>query len=900
VSDGEASSVGTAIVTIIPGPNDVPETEADAYVVLEDGSLSVGAAGGVLGNDTDPDDDQFTAELISNVAHGTLELAEDGSFEYVPAPDFFGSDGFVYRAVDPLGASVSTPVTIAVTGVNDVPLARPDTFIIQPGQTLNSDVLENDEDADGDQLSAVIVFDESQGDVNLASDGSLSYDPGGFTGSTQFFYLARDASTSSPDVQVSLIVNGQPTALADGYTVVEDEALTVSPPLGLLRNDSDPEGSAIAAIKTSDVSDGVLALAADGSFVYTPNPDFSGVDSFSYVVSDGLQTSQVAGVTISVQAVNDLPAVGDDDYRVVTNYPITINAAEGVLGNDTDADGDTLTVSLVSDVANGALSLDPDGAFIYTPAQDFEGDDSFVYQARDLSTGSTGTVTLRVGPDLDSVVINEIMYHPQSDNDLEEYIELTNIGENPVDLDGWRFGSGVDFTFPAVTLSPGEFLVVAADRASFEAAYGVVGSVVGGWTGRLSNSGERVRLYESGGIEVDDVSYSDEGDWTRRERVSNSVGWDWNSDHDGAGQSLELRFPGLSNKHGQNWGASQEAPTPGAANTLASDAIAPMILDVAHSPVVPRSNQPVQITARLLDVEETAFSASLFWRLAPRNPGAFAEVAMADDGASGDGEPGDGVYGATLPASPDGTIVEFYVAASDGAASRTWPAETNIGQVANAHYQVDDETPPGHWPIYRIVMTGDEDEAWVDVNRSSNERFHATLLLDDCSGPVIRYNASLRVRGAGSRSHNPPPMRVSLPHDQPWNDRTAMNWNTKYTYLQYVGMRLFQGSGMAAPDGKPMRVRWNGEDRMRSDAFDYGLAIHMEVLDGEFIDDKFPDDNDGNLYKKTRPDNDWAYRDGDASEYLDDGWSKETNAIQNDWSDLDQWLGILNNAPGSD
>ena len=836
------SSVGTVTVTVIPGPNDVPETLADEYTVNEDESLAVNAATGVLANDSDEDGDPFTAKLVTGSKRGTLALSPDGSFTYVPAPDYFGSDSFVYRAVDPLGESAATTVTLSVVGVNDVPVARSDTFIVQPGQVLSRNVLLNDSDADGEIITAELTFDESDGVVNLASDGTLTYDPGGFAGSTEFYYVARDASTSSAEVQVSLIVNGQPSAVADGYVVIEDGILTASAALGLLGNDSDPEGDTIVAIKTSDVSNGVLALAIDGSFAYTPAPDFSGTDSFSYVVSDGFQASPSAVVTISVQPVNDPPDVVDDDYRVVTNIAFSADSVDGVLGNDSDADGDQLSASVLTDVSNGVLSLSPEGAFTYTPAADFEGEDSFTYQADDGEATSAGTVTFHVGPDLDSVVINEIMYHPSSDNDLEEFIELANVGENPVDLSGWRFGSGIDFTFPAITLQPGGFLVVAADVASFEAAYGAIENVVGGWSGRLSNSGERLRLFEINGIEVDDLTYSDEGDWTVRERLRDSVGWDWNSDHDGGGQSLELRFPGISNKHGQNWGASQGAPTPGAANTLAATALAPMILDVAHSPVVPKSNETVRITARLLDEAESALSASLFWRPAPRNSGAFSEVPMTDDGVNGDGEADDGVYGAILPAMPDGTIIEFYVAASDGSVGRTWPAETNLGQVANAHYQVDDEIPAGHWPIYRIVMTADEDNAWVNVNRSSNERFHATLILDDCSGPVIRYNSSIRVRGAGSRSHNPPPMRVTVPHDRPWNDRTAMNWNTKYTYLQYIGMRLFQGSGMAAPDGKPMRLRWNGEDRMRDDAFDYGLAIHMEVLDGDFISDNYRDE----------------------------------------------------------
>ena len=135
----------------------------------------------------------------------------------------------------------------------------------------------------------------------------------------------------------------------------------------------------------------------------------------------------------------------------------------------------------------------------------------------------------------EQVIFTEVHYNPPAGQ--PEFIEIYNNTSTPFDFGTWYFSDGVDFTFPAVTLPPGEFLVVAADLASFEAAYGVLGRVVGGWAGRLSNSGERVRLYESGGIEVDDVSHSDEGDWTVRERVSDSVGWDWNSDHDGGGQS---------------------------------------------------------------------------------------------------------------------------------------------------------------------------------------------------------------------------------------------------------------------------------------------------------------------------------------------------------------------------
>ena len=898
VFSGGLSSVGTATITVIPGPNVAPVGVADSYGLSEDGGLTVGVAEGVLENDNDADGDVITAELVSAPDHGSLTLAPDGSFSYVPEPDFFGADRFSYRVSDRQVLSGETEVTLMVANVNDPPEVNPDTFVIQPGQVFAGNVLANDFDADNDVLGVTLLGAGGSGTLELANDGSFTFDPGDFEGTEIFFYQANDAVSSSGDAQVILVVNGRPEGMVDGYTVIEDGSLEVPAPQGLLANDSDPEGGSLAAQLAANVSNGTLALAADGSFSYTPEPDFFGADSFSYLLTDGFQQVGPVLVTIDVQAVNDEPVAEDDHYGVVTNETFSVGVSGGVLDNDSDVDGDNLEVTLLTDVASGTLSLAPDGAFSYTPAADFEGEDSFTYRVADASSSTSATAFLYVGPDIKTVVINEIMYHPASDNDLEEYIEITNIGANPVNLTGWSFGSGVDFTFPSVVLMPAEFLVIAADVASFEASYGVVDHLIGGWDGRLSNSGERLRLFDASGAEVDDLRYADQGEWAARQRIDEVRGWDWNKDHDGGGQSLELILPTISNKHGQNWAASQGAPTPGAANSVAQPDVAPLILDVAHAPIVPRSNEPVTITARLLDEDGTSFSAALFWREAVRDPGPFAGVAMADDGRSGDGDAGDGVFGAVLPAMPDRTVVEFYVSAGDGASTRTWPAATNLGQVANAHYQVDDEVHSGDWPIYRIIMTGDEDRNFVNVNRSSNERFHTTLVLDDCSGPVIRYNSSIRVRGAGSRSHNPPPMRVSVPRDNLWNDRSAMNWNTKFTYSQYIGMRLFQGAGLAAPDGKPMHVRWNGEDRLRDDAFDYGLAVHMEVLDGDYADDKYPEDPRGNLYKKVRPDREWAWRDGDVDRYIADGWGKETNADENDWTDLDQWLGVMNNAPG--
>src|SRR4029434_2433666 len=133
-----------------------------------------------------------------------------------------------------------------------------------------------------------------------------------------------------------------------------------------------------------------------------------------------------------------------------------------------------------------------------------------------------------------------------------------------------------------------------ANVATFNADHpGFAGQLIGGWTGRLSNSGEQIQLDDALGVKVNDVSYADEGDWALRGRGVLSFGhrgWDWFNDADGGGKTIELRDPALGNGSGQDWGFSTPVGgTPGAANSLASTNIAPLIKDVKHRPQIPHS-----------------------------------------------------------------------------------------------------------------------------------------------------------------------------------------------------------------------------------------------------------------------------------------------------------------------
>ena len=99
---------------------------------------------------------------------------------------------------------------------------------------------------------------------------------------------------------------------------------------------------------------------------------------------------------------------------------------------------------------------------------------------------------------------------------------------------------------------------------------------------------------------------------------------------------------------------------------------------------------------------------------------------------------------------------------------------------------------------------------------------------------------------------------------------------------------------MAVANGHRMHacMRRNGVDRSEGGEEGYGSIVHVQPLQEEFLDTHIPTDAGGNLYKKVRPDNDWAYRNGDVGSYLNDGWTKSTNASEDDWSDLDEWLRV--------
>lgn len=181
----------------------------------------------------------------------------------------------------------------------------------------------------------------------------------------------------------SLQIKGPPAALDDTYPMAEDAFLDVPTATGVLANDVDEEGDPLTAVLVDSPSHGTLDLTASGSFTYQPDPDFFGIDTFTYRANDGFFDSNTATVTITVTGINDAPVAVDDRYAVFRNQTLSVTVAQGVLVNDFDVDGDPLTVRLVEAPAHGSLNLLANGSFVYTPAADFGGTDRFAYRAGD-------------------------------------------------------------------------------------------------------------------------------------------------------------------------------------------------------------------------------------------------------------------------------------------------------------------------------------------------------------------------------------------------------------------------------------------------------------------------------------------------------------------------------------
>jgi aspartate 1-decarboxylase len=325
--DGQFDSAPATITVTVTPVDDVPVANPQSVATDEDTQKVITLTG------SDVDGDVLFYTVPGTPSHGTLSLS-GAQATYTPNPDYHGPDSFTFFTYSIVGGLpvFSAPATVAITvnPVNDTPVALTGSATTDEDAAVLVSLAGTD--VDGNPLSYAIATQPSGGSVSL-SGNQAGYTPNGnFNGTDSFTFTVNDGSATSVPATVTITVNpinDTPQAVADTRVTDENTPLEVNAP-GVLANDSDVENSSLSTQLVTDVSNGTLALAANGGFTYTPASGFSGTDSFSYRVSDGELTSDAVTVTITV---NDTASDFDNwlDGFGLTAWP------------DEDSDGDSIS-----------------------------------------------------------------------------------------------------------------------------------------------------------------------------------------------------------------------------------------------------------------------------------------------------------------------------------------------------------------------------------------------------------------------------------------------------------------------------------------------------------------------------------------------------------------------------
>lgn len=395
--------------TVTAAPNQAPIGVADSFSTPKDTQLVIPAPG-LLANDSDPDGDALAVSSTGGYPAGEFIAAVDGGFTFNPPAGFEGTKQYYYYLTDGEATSAQVPITITVGDAPvelQAPVAVADSFTVGAGQTLEvaaPGLFANDSDAD----SGFVVFSSgsvSHGVLDLTyATGAFTYTPEpGFVGTDSFFYDLTDVNgLHSAQVTVTIEVlpasNSAPVTVADAYAVVAGQVFVAgglgSPDSGVLDNDSDPDGDTLVVTSWTAPPGGllpgeVLAITPGGALEYHAPAGFVGGRTFGYSATDG-QASTSGSIVFAVSAapiVNAAPIAVGDTIAVESGASVT-SAAPGVLGNDTDADGDPLQVVSHTVPAGGLLpgesfSLAADGSLLYTAPSGYSGVRQFGYTVSD-------------------------------------------------------------------------------------------------------------------------------------------------------------------------------------------------------------------------------------------------------------------------------------------------------------------------------------------------------------------------------------------------------------------------------------------------------------------------------------------------------------------------------------
>ncbi|EQC4368484.1 tandem-95 repeat protein [Vibrio parahaemolyticus] len=392
VTSGGVSESITVNVDVTP-VNDAPVAKDDTAITDEDTPVTID----VLPNDTDIDGDKLSIQSATvPEAQGKVEIV-DGKLVFTPAENFNGHAEITYTVTDGQ-LTDAAKVTVTVNPVNDAPTVE---------NAIAGQVLSEDFDAYTIDLNEVFKDSDSSLEFSVSGNSNIqvaivngiaTFTPtADWNGSEALTFTATDPSGESVSQTVNFTVAPVVDIVADKATVVEDTPTIIK----VLGNDTFEGDDKVVSLDTNNgPANGTVSVNPDGSVTYTPNDNYHGTDSFTYIVTSG-GVSESTTVRVDVTPVNDAPVAKDDTAITDEDTPVTI----GVLPNDTDVDGDKLSIESASVPKEQGTVEVVNGKLVFTPAENFNGDAEITYTVTDGQLTDEAKVTVTVNPVNDAPTI---------------------------------------------------------------------------------------------------------------------------------------------------------------------------------------------------------------------------------------------------------------------------------------------------------------------------------------------------------------------------------------------------------------------------------------------------------------------------------------------------------------
>ncbi|HCG6642346.1 TPA: tandem-95 repeat protein [Vibrio parahaemolyticus] len=395
VTSGGVSESTTVSVDVTP-VNDAPVAKDDIATTQEDTVVTID----VLPNDSDVDGDKLSIESASvPKEQGTVEVV-NGKLVFTPAENFNGDAEITYTVTDGALTDQAT-VKVTVNAVNDTPVVESNIA----DQTLAEDFTPytidlNTAFSDVDNVDGELTFSVS-GNSNIQVaivNGIATITPtADWNGSETLTFTATDPSGESVSQTVNFTVAPVADIVADKATVVEDTPTIIK----VLGNDTFEGDDQVVSLDTNNgPANGTVSVNPDGSVTYTPNDNYHGADSFTYIVTSG-GVSESTTVNVDVTPENGAPVAKDDTAITDEDTPVTID----VLPNDTDVDGDKLSIESASVPKEQGTVEVVNGKLVFTPAENFNGDAEITYTVTDGQLTDEAKVTVTVNPVNDAPTI---------------------------------------------------------------------------------------------------------------------------------------------------------------------------------------------------------------------------------------------------------------------------------------------------------------------------------------------------------------------------------------------------------------------------------------------------------------------------------------------------------------